>query len=261
MTDYAGLGFDPVPGDPRRVAALAESLIAAAGHATDAHDTVVGALDTSGQWQGDAADEFRRQTGALPARLAGHASGATAAARTLFDWSTTLADLQRRAEQLDRRARGIAVRLADAEQLVDEWTTAVSVASTHSRPAAEATLAEHVRDRDALQAELSSIRATARRLGTEHRAAADRVTAELHALLPVPATVSSTPSMGAVLTGLSTVTRMANAAIGLSPGPATVPPAGAATIALAAPPSTGRTWVFGPAVPIGQLAAALPGDR
>lgn len=260
MIDYAGLGFDPVPGDPRRVAATAESLAASARHATEAHDTVTGALDTSGRWQGTAADEFRRRTGALPARLAEHADGATSAARTLFDWSTTLADQQRRAEQLDRRARGVTTRLADAEQLVDEWTTAVSVASTHSRPAAEATLAGHVRDRDALRAELSSIRDAAHALGTEHRAAADRVTAELRALRPAPRAPSTT-SFGTLLSGLSTVTRMANAAAGLTLGSATEPPTGAAAVALAAPPATGRTWVFGAAVPMERLAATLPGDR
>jgi hypothetical protein len=256
VTDYTGLGFDPVPGDPRRVAALAESLTATARHATEAHDTVSGALDTSGQWHGSAADEFRRRTSELPARLAGHASNATAAARTLFDWSATLADQQRRAEELDRRARDVGTRLADAEQLADEWTTAVSVASTHSRPSAEAALAGHVRDRDALRAELASIRDAARALGTEHRAAEDRVIAELRALQAVPPTMS----FGTLLSGLSTVTRMANAAAGLTRGPAGVPQGGAA-VALAAPPATGRTWVFGAAVPVEQLATALPGDR
>ncbi len=252
MTAYPGLGFDPAPGDPARVAALADAAASAAGHAADAHTGISGAVDRSGPWVGQAADEFRRRAAHLPARLAAQRDSATAAADVLFGWSATLADLQRRAEQLDRRARALRTRIAAAERLVEEWTTAVSVASTHTRPQTAAILAGHQRELDGLHAELTPLLDSARQLAAEHQRAADQVTRELR---------GASPSPGALLTGLSTATRRAAAIAALAGQPhRVVPPAGAVTTALACgpPEPPTRTWVFGgPAVPIDRLRRDL----
>jgi ABC-type transporter Mla subunit MlaD len=263
---YAGLGFDPVPGDARRVAALAEAISAAGRHAEDAHGQVVSAIAVSQPWHGTAADKFRRRGPALSDPLTAHRDSTTAAAVVLFDWASTLADLRLRAEQLDRRARSLRSRIADTEQLVDEWVTAVSVASTHTRPAAETTLAGHERDLANLHTQLSDVLASAHQLSAEHRAAADRTTARLRALAPVPATAASTTAptgLRALLGGLSDATRRASAAAGLAgSGPPVVPASGALAVAVApGAGGGGGSWVFGPPVPMNQLVAALPGDR
>ncbi|HEX4704456.1 MAG TPA: hypothetical protein VH352_20180, partial [Pseudonocardiaceae bacterium] len=137
MTGYTGLGFDPAPGTVDSARALAEQFAEAGRLIADAAGRCTDAMATSQAWRGAAADEFRRRGAALPTRLHDQQDTVTAAAEVLFAWATTLADLQRQAEQYDRRARGLSVRIADAEQLVDEWVTAVSVASTHVRPRAE----------------------------------------------------------------------------------------------------------------------------
>lgn len=264
---FGGLGFDPAPGDPRRVAALAEAMAAAGRHAEDARGAIAGAVAVSQPWQGAAAEEFRGRGAGLPDRLAAHRDSTGAAADVLFDWSSTLTDLRLRAEQLDRRARGVRSRLADADQLVDEWETAVSVASTHTRPAAETTLAEHRRRQEALRAELSGVLTDAHHLAAEHRAAADRTTAALRALAPVapPAAVAGPgTTLAALLTGLSGATRAAGAVAGLAGVPgSTPPPAGAVAVAAAPParPAAGGSWVFGPAVPVDRLVAGLTGRR
>jgi hypothetical protein len=262
MTAYAGLGFDPAPGDAARVGALAEAMSAVGTHAEDAQGQLTGALATSGPWHGTAADEFRRRATGLPGRLAGHRDLTATAAETLFDWASTLTDLQRRAEQFDRRARTLRTRIADAEQVVDEWVTAVSVASTHTRPAAEATLAEHERALSDLRADLSTVLESAHRLSAEHRAAADRTTQRLRSLVPTAAAAPATPSpsdAGALLTGLSATTRRAAAAAGLTAArPAGPPPGGAVATAVAASAEpAGGTWVFGRAAPMQALVSAL----
>jgi hypothetical protein len=262
---YLGLGFDPVPGDARRAAALAESFAAAARHTDDARGRIAEAVAASEPWHGTASDEFRRSGADLSSRLAAaHSDGASRAAEVLFEWAATLADLRLRAEPLDRRGRDLRSRIADAEQVVEEWVTAVSVSSTHTRPAAEATLAGHRRTLDGLRAELSSVLESARRLAGEHDRGAERTAALLRALTPAAPPVSAgsvAPSgLAALMTGLSGVTRGVSVAAGLTPsGSGTAPPVGAVAVALAAAPAPGGgTWVFEREVPVERLAAAFP---
>jgi hypothetical protein len=252
MTGFTGLGFDPAPGDPRRVAALAESIAAAGRHAADAHDALGSAVSASQPWQGTAAEEFRRRAADLPERLTAHRDGAPPAAEALFDWASALADLRLRAEHLDRQATRLRARLADAEQAVDEWVTAASVASTHTRPAAEATMAEHERARDAVHGDLETVLAQARALAAEHRAGAGRTAARLRSLAS-----PAQPPVGALLAGLSLATRRASRV--LRSGTPSPPPAGAVRAALAAEPAVGTSWTFGPAVPVERVVATLAG--
>ena len=254
MTGFAGLGFDPAPGDPRRVAALAEAIASAGRHAADAHDVLRGAVSASGPWRGSAAEEFRRRADALPGRLVAHRDDAPPAAEALFEWASTLSDLRLRAENLDRTAGRLRTRLADAEQLVDEWVTAVSVAGSHTRPAAEATLAGHERERDAVHADLEAVLAQARGLAVEHRAAAGRTTARLRSLAG-PASAS----VGTLLAGLSRATRRAGAVLRPASSVPRPPRAGAVSVALDAEPAAGGSWTFGPAVPVDRVVAGLAG--
>jgi hypothetical protein len=272
MTGYPGLGFDPTPGDASRVAALAEAAASIGRHVGDAEAGVTRAVAASQPWEGQAADEFRRRGTALPARLAAHRGSAESAAEVLFGWASDLADLTLRAEQYERRARTLRADITASAETVDEWVTAVSVASTHTRPAAEATLADHQSELDGLRARLAEVLAAARRLATEHRQTADQVTERLRATSPATAAQSPTPQaavtptsgLGAVLSGLAGVTRRASALAALAgPRTGTAPEAGAgAALTVSQAPSAGgtRSWAFGgAAVPLDRLRAALPG--
>jgi uncharacterized coiled-coil protein SlyX len=262
-SSYRGLGFDPAPGDARRVGALADALTAASGHVADGTQQLGGAVTASEPWHGKAGDGVRRRGGELAARLAPHQQSAGAAARVLFDWAATLSDLQRRADQLDRQARALRARIADAEQAVEEWTTAVSVASTHARASAEATLAEHEQVLTGLRDQLNSVLTQAQQIATEHRTGLGDTTNRLRALLPDSSTPATTPTatgMETLLAGLSDATRRAATAAGLPPHDgSTAPPAGALAFAAApAPASTTGSWVFGRSVSAQTLRAVFP---
>jgi hypothetical protein len=251
---YAGLGFDPAPGTVDSVRALAERFAEAGRLIADAAGRCTDAMATSDAWRGAAAEEFRRRVAALPTRLHGQQDTVTAAAEVLFAWATTLADLQRQAERYDRQARGLLVRIADAEQLVDEWDTAVSVASTHVRPRAEATLAVHQATLAGLRAELDAVRAAARTLAADHRRAAADTAARLRSpVMDQPTTrrrLTVATDIGALLADLTAQARRATAMAALATwsGPRR-PPAGGLGTTLAALAATGTdsatTWTFG----------------
>jgi uncharacterized coiled-coil protein SlyX len=262
-SSHRGLGFDPAPGDPRRAGALADALTTASGHAADGANQLDAAMTASEPWHGDAGDGVRRRGSELAARLTPHQERATEAAQVLYDWAATLADLQRRTDEQDRQARALRDRIADAEQAVDEWTTALSVASTHAHAATEATLAAHEQTLNDLRGQLNSVLAQAQRIATEHRTGLDDTTTRLRALLPdgsAPTTTTTTTGMGTLLAGLSSATRRAAAAAGLPRRDAPTGPPAAGALALASAPAPARpsgSWVFGRSVSAHQLRTAL----
>ena len=230
MIRYTGLGFDPAPGSVESVRALADALADAGRAIANAAARITHAVNTSDAWEGSAAEEFRRRATAVPTGLHADQQAVGNAADALFAWATTLADLQRQAEQHDRRARGLVTRIADARQLVEEWEIAVSVASTHARPSAESTLASHRTALAALQSELDSVRDTARQLAVAHQQAAAATVSRLHA----PESRSVVTGIGVRLTELSRLARRASAAIAHDGGRVEVPIplTGAAAVAL-----------------------------
>jgi uncharacterized coiled-coil protein SlyX len=261
---YRGLGFDPAPGDARRTGALANALTTASGQVADGAHQLGSAVTASEPWHGKAGDGVRRRGGELAARLIPHQESAGTAAQVLFDWAATLSDLQRRADQLDRQARALRDRIADAEQAVDEWTTAVSVASTHARAGTEATLAAHEKTLTGLRDQLNSVLAQAQGIAAEHRAGLADATNRLRALLPdssAPTPTTTATGMGTLLAGLSEATRRAATAAGLPRQDASSAPPAAGALALASAPAPARTtgsWVFGRSVSAHQLRAAFP---
>jgi uncharacterized protein YukE len=233
VTRYSGLGFDPTPGNVDSARTLADALADAARTIGDAAGRITHAVGTSDAWQGNAADEFRRRGTALPATLLTDQQAMSDAADALFTWVATLADLQRQAEQHDRRARGLGTRIAQARHLVEEWEIAVSVASTHARPTAEATLAGHQRVLAALQSELDSVLDDARQLAVAHQQAAASTTGRLHAPSGLRTTVAA--GIGVRLAELSGLARQASAALSRGAAYRRVDvPTGAAAVALAA---------------------------
>ncbi|MGH3932374.1 MAG: hypothetical protein ACRDTF_20640 [Pseudonocardiaceae bacterium] len=67
--DYPALGFDPAPGAPSSVVALAQSFDQVATRLDAAHGALTGIGRSGGIWQGEAAEGFRGTVGELPGYL------------------------------------------------------------------------------------------------------------------------------------------------------------------------------------------------
>ncbi|KOV85254.1 hypothetical protein [Nocardia sp. NRRL S-836] len=161
MGDYRGLGFDPVPGDPGAVAAAAERC---------RHRVEVPAPPAG--WTGAAAEAFTARLAEVRDELETAQRTVSAAADTLDDWAGTVLANQRRAEELDRRAR-------ELRRAIDDADNAVVLASFRGGPehvAASARL-------DELRRELDGVLASARDLEADHRSAARRVAERLRRLV------------------------------------------------------------------------------
>jgi hypothetical protein len=254
-SSYRGLGFDPTPGDVGAVGALADALRAAGGHATEAGQSASAAQQHAGDWTGPAADAYRQAAGDAPDRLAAHATATGQAADLLYDWAGTLSDNRLQAESLDRRARALDEQISTAEANVEQWSIALSVASTHSQAEARAKLLEHERTLRQLQDRRSDVLTAAHDLAADHQRAARSVAGSLAALAtggPTPAAAparsSAARDAGTALGALSTITRRANRIAGLvRPGTVAAAPRsglGSAAAALAAPVGSSGTWEF-----------------
>lgn len=184
MTDYAGLGFDPVPGNAGAVAAVSERCSAAFA-VPDAPPA---------RWQGAAADGFRTRLEAVVSELTAVRRAMRAAAGVLDEWATTLLGNQRRAEELDRRALRLRRALAEAADELDQTGALARFTPAHAEAHARAT-ARH----DELSRQLDEVLDEARLLERDHRAEARRVVERLRAEEP-PTLVADT------LTGFSAFT-------------------------------------------------------
>ncbi|MGZ3146251.1 hypothetical protein ACVDFE_30515 [Lentzea chajnantorensis] len=161
MADYRGLGFDPVPGDPGAVAAASDRC----RHRVEVPPPPTG-------WTGAAADAFTARLAQVRDELETAQRTLGAAADALDDWAGTVLANQRRAEELDRRARAL-------RGAVDDADNAVVIASFRGGPehvAAAARLEE-------LRGELDGVLAAARDLEADHRSAARRVEERLRRLV------------------------------------------------------------------------------
>ncbi len=161
MGDYRGLGFDPVPGDARAVAAASERC-----------RNRVELPGPPAGWEGAAAEAFAARLAEMRTELETAQRTTGAAADTLDDWAGTVLANQRRAEELDRRARELRRAIEDADN-------AVVLASFRGGPehvAASARLEE-------LRRELDGVLAKARDLEADHHSAARRVAERLRRLV------------------------------------------------------------------------------
>ncbi|SES28017.1 hypothetical protein SAMN05216188_13019 [Lentzea xinjiangensis] len=161
MSDYRGLGFDPVPGDARAVAAAGERC----RHQVEVPGPPAG-------WEGAAAEAFAARLAEMRDELDTARRTMSAAADTLDDWAGTVLANQRRAEELDRRARELRRDIEDADN-------AVVLASFRGGPEHAAATARL----DGLRRELDGVLAGARDLEADHRSAARRVAERLRRLV------------------------------------------------------------------------------
>ncbi|MEU5694626.1 hypothetical protein [Actinosynnema sp. NPDC020468] len=165
MTDYRGLGFDPVPGDAGAVAALTGRL----RFDVDVPTTAAG-------WTGGAAEGFTGRVEAVVAEVTAVRKSMLAAAEVLDDWATTVLGNQRRAEELDGRAARLRREVADAVDRLDDTGGLASFTAAHAE-LHRAALAHH----DEVRGRLDAVLEEARDLEREHHARAREVAERLGA--------------------------------------------------------------------------------
>ncbi|WP_371588790.1 putative T7SS-secreted protein [Streptomyces virginiae] len=132
MTEYAALGFDPAPGDPASVLALAKKLSASATSLGEASRVLKDLVSHSSTWQGEAATAFRASLSQdLPRYLGAAHTSLAEAARRLTGWHDTLVAHRTLAQQYEARAAAAKTE----EAVTDARRLARELASEHGTAA------------------------------------------------------------------------------------------------------------------------------
>lgn len=204
MTTYPNLGFNPVPGVPDDVAALASSL----AQATDSMTRSGALLDQmrdagSGVWQGDAGDAFRRHfNGKLATDLTHAHQSLDSAVGVLRTWHGDLLGFKDAAARLDQEAAEAKQAAQRAQQSFEHaqgnpdlqlagqfFNTQQDLQAAQARiDAAESALRDAGHAAQAAQEEVAAILRRAEELAAQHEAAARRYAQQLeqatHGLAP-----------------------------------------------------------------------------
>ncbi|MFD8884355.1 hypothetical protein ACFV0H_17780 [Streptomyces erythrochromogenes] len=132
MAEHAALGFDPAPGNPAAVLALARKLGASAKSLDEASRVVTDLVSHSSSWQGEAATAFRASLSRdLPRYLASAHTSLAEAARRLTGWHDTLVAHRELAARYDARAAAAKTE----EALTDTRRLARELAAEHAAAA------------------------------------------------------------------------------------------------------------------------------
>ncbi|PWK74551.1 hypothetical protein BCL76_101283 [Streptomyces sp. CG 926] len=132
MTEYATLGFDPAPGNPATVLALAKKLTASATSLGEASRVVKDLVSHSSAWQGEAATAFRASLSQdLPRYLGAAHTSLAEAGRRLAGWHDTLVAHRALADRYEARAAAAKTE----EALTDARRLARELASEHGTAA------------------------------------------------------------------------------------------------------------------------------
>ncbi|MFD3694759.1 hypothetical protein ACFWUZ_01115 [Streptomyces sp. NPDC058646] len=123
MAEPAALGFDPAPGNPAAVLALAKKLNASSASLGEAARVVKALVSQSSAWQGEAATAFRASlSDELPRYLGSAHTSLAEAARRLTAWHDTLVAHRALAARYESQAAAAKTEeaLADARRLARE---------------------------------------------------------------------------------------------------------------------------------------------
>lgn len=169
---FPALGFDPAEGDIEQVRALLLELSSALRVIGTTLPRLTEATDIAddAEWGGDAAEEFADHGDDLPLGLAAGAEGMATVSEALGTWAGQLAANQRRADQLERRAKQLRSDLAAAENAESAATGVLRDSPDPQSAAQDRALEQKVA---ALGAELDQVIAEAERLKATHRSQAD----------------------------------------------------------------------------------------
>ncbi|MFG2988835.1 hypothetical protein ACGFZK_05945 [Streptomyces sp. NPDC048257] len=132
MTDHAALGFDPAPGNPPAVLALAKKLSGSAASLGEASRVVKDLVSHSSAWQGEAATAFRASLSQdLPRYLGSAHTSLAEAARRLTGWHDTLVAHRALAARYESQAAAAKTEeaLSDARRLAHELAAEHSAAA------------------------------------------------------------------------------------------------------------------------------------
>lgn len=138
MTTYAGLGFDPTPGEPGAVENALTQLADAGGKLEALMTSIESDLDLSEGWDGDAADEFHDNLDDIPRALESGARSMGHVATALITWAGQLADNKRQAEILDKLALELKDQLREAVTNLERARAALAAARGADKAAAQA---------------------------------------------------------------------------------------------------------------------------
>lgn len=103
--DWRGLGFDPAPGKPASVEALARQMTDTGHWLAETHEVLEGVQQQKEVWTGEASKAFVEKLGELPKLLDNAHQSLVAAGKALSWWRDALAEHQRKAVDLENRAR------------------------------------------------------------------------------------------------------------------------------------------------------------
>ncbi|MER7823356.1 hypothetical protein ABTX85_12430 [Streptomyces sp. NPDC096097] len=132
MAEYATLGFDPAPGNPATVLALAKKLTASATSLGEASRVMKDLVSHSSAWQGEAATAFRASLSQdLPRYLGAAHTSLAEAGRRLAGWHDTLVAHRALAGRYEARAAAAKTE----EALTDARRLARELASEHGTAA------------------------------------------------------------------------------------------------------------------------------
>lgn len=172
---YPALGFDPAPGTPAAVSALAESLTTVSTSLAQADDAIRRMAQSDGFWQGQGADAFHGKLGELPRYLDQATESLGAAGRTLHGWSADLTSMRSTAQTYERDAEA-AIRAVNAATTNPDLGLANQVFHDQvSLDNAQQRLNTAVGAINRAQGELRTIIDDAKRLHNQHQDLAEQV--------------------------------------------------------------------------------------
>jgi phage shock protein A len=173
--DFPALGFDPAPGDLDGVTDLAGKYRAVSTDLTEADDSLRQIVRKQGIWQGEASEAFARRIGPLPQYLEGAARSMGEAADALEGWSRDLGDLQKRAADLEARAKAAAQAAEQARANPDFALAGRTFPDQPSLRIAQRLLDDAGRQLQTAIDGCQNIQDAAKQLSQEHTEAAARV--------------------------------------------------------------------------------------
>jgi hypothetical protein len=181
MRSFPALGFDPAEGEPGALAAALMSLSVAR---TTLHETGVrlgDALNVSGDWSGQAAEDFHDYGDDLPTALNSGAASMDAAMSALSKWQSQLMANQRLADQYEREAKQLKEKLEAADRKLD--AAAKALGSAHGeryREIYDNRYLPAVHEWSDLNNALQRVIEKARRLKDKHRSQAEAAAAGIN---------------------------------------------------------------------------------
>jgi uncharacterized protein YukE len=179
LTTYAGLGFDPTPGDVGAVENALTQLADGGGRMEMLMTSIESDLDLSQGWAGAAADEFHDNLDDIPRALETGAQSMGHVAAALITWAGQLADNKRQTEILDRMALELEQQLSRAAADLNRAKTFLAQARGADRAAAQAEFDRAAVHAVSVNEQFDAVLEQARTLRDKHLAQAEATAAKI----------------------------------------------------------------------------------